>query len=159
VCFSIFISLFFGGSSLSPYLTFLINNFSEKYSAYQNPGVVSSGLGFIYYSALFIMTLYFERTQKIEVALVFKVAIISFLMIPLPLIIDMTGRLLMYFLPATIVVYPNIVLSLKNAFLKITFLTLIVALTLFQFFQFFNSEIYYKGYGIYQTIFSAPKWY
>lgn len=155
---SIFVSLFIFGSNLSPYVKLVITNFSEKYDAYQNPGVVSSGLGFFYYSVLFIMTLYFERMQNREVALVFKIAIISFLMIPLPLIIDMTGRLLMYFTPATIIVYPFIRASLKKPISKIIFSIIIVVITLFQFFQFFYSETYHKYFIDYHTIFSASKW-
>jgi len=156
---SIFLIVFVFGEILSPYLKFLIISFSEKYDAYQEPGVVSSGTGFIYYSALFILTLFFERKQNREIAIVFKVAILSYLMIPLPLIIDMTGRLLMYFVPATIIVYPIIAKEFKNIFIKIGFSTILVFLTLFQFIQFFYSDIYQPHFGIYHTIFSAPKLY
>ena len=158
ILISIFASLFIFGSSIAPYLKLVIISFSDKYDAYQDAGVVSSGFGFIYYSVLFVITLYFERIQHREIALVYKIAIISFLLIPLPLIIDMTGRLLIYFAPATMIVYPNIVSSLKQPINKITFSTMLVLLTLFQFIQFFNSETYQYYFGIYQTIFSAPQW-
>lgn len=159
ILISIYASLFLFGSSLTPYLKLVITTFSEKYDYYQDAGVVKSGLGFLYYSTLFVLVLYFERLQIKEVALVFKIAVVSFLIIPLALIVDMTGRLGIYFAPATIVVYPIIVMNLKKTISKTILSTILVAFTLFQFFQFFYSDDYKDYFGIYQTVFSAPQWY
>lgn len=155
---SIYGMLFISGQALLPYFKEAISIFSTKYEFYQNAGVVNSGLGFLYYSLLFVLILYFEKLQNREIALIFKIAIISFLIIPLALIIDMTGRIGMYFSSATMIVYPNILISLKKPEYKFIFSTMLVLLTLFQFFQFFYSDTYHMYYMNYQTIFSAPKW-
>lgn len=156
-CLFAFGSLFIFGSHLSPLVKFLISNVSDKYVAYQDPGIASSGLGFIYYGFLLITTLFYDKFQTGQVSLIFKIAVVGFLFVPLPLIIDMTGRLLMYFTPATIIVFPAIIRSIKTPIPKFIFSTFIVVVTLFQFFQFFHSETYRDGYGIYKTIFAAPK--
>lgn len=156
---SIFISLFLLGESLSHYLEQFISNYFVKYAIYQKAGVVNTGLGFLYLSAMFILTLYFERLQNKETALVFKIATISLMFIPLNLIIGLIGRVGMYFAPATIVVYPIILMNLKRPISKTIYLTLLLIFTIYKFFQFFYSDIWQDAYGTYLTIFSAPQWY
>lgn len=156
---SIYVSIFLFGRSLSPYIKLLIHNFFEKYEFYQDPGVINTGLSLLYYSILFILVLYFESNQNREIALIFKIAIVSFLIIPLPLIIEMAGRLGMYFAPATIVVYPIIVMNIEKPISKTIFISMLLVVTIYQFFQFFYSETYQSYFGIYQTIFSSPQWY
>ena len=159
ICFLIFVSLFLFANSLSPYIKQFISKFSEKYEFYQDAGVVNSGLGFLYFSALLLLILYFERLQNRETALVFKIAIISFMLMPLTLIIEMISRLGMYFTPATIVAYPIVVFNLKKTISKTIFLAVLFSFTIYQFFQFFYSDTYKDYFGTYQTIFSAPQWY
>jgi hypothetical protein len=156
---SIFVSLFLFGESLSPYFKLFISGFSEKYEFYQDAGVVNTGFGFLYYSALFIIILYFERLQNREVALVFKIAIISFMVMPLTLIVEMLSRLGMYFAPATIIAYPNILKTTKKPVSKVSFTTILLVITIYQFINFFFSDTYKDYFGTYQTIFSAPQWY
>ncbi len=153
--FIIYISLFLLSSSISPYFKILVGVFSEKYEYYQNAAVTNSGLGFLYYSFLFILTLYFEKSQSDENRLLFKISIISFLIIPLALIIDMTGRIGMYFSPATIVVFPLIFKEIKNKYGKFLFASVLILLTLFQFFQFMFSDNYMPYFFHYKTIFSS----
>ena len=156
---SIFVSLFLFGESLSPYITLFIGYFSEKYEFYQDAGVVKTGLSFLYYSVLFILILYYERLQDREIALIFKIAIISFMVMPMILIIEMIARLGLYFSPATIIAYPNILINLKKPVSKTIFLTIILVFTIYQFVQFFQSDTYKDYFGTYQTILSAPEWY
>lgn len=156
---SIFVSLFLFGECLSPYFKIFISSFSEKYEFYQDPGVVNSGLGFLYYSSLLILILYFEKLQNREIALVFKVAIISFMFMPLTLIIEMISRAGMYFAPATIIAYPNIINTMKKYISRASYITILLVFTIYQFFQFFYSDTYKDYFGTYQTILSAPQWY
>jgi EpsG family len=156
---SIFVSLFLFSESLSPYLKQFISNYFEKYAIYQDAGVVNTGLGFLYFSALFILILYFERLQNKEIALVFKIAIISFMLMPLTLIVELTARVRMYFAPATIIAYPIVLMNLKRPISKTIFLTLLLIFTAFQFFRFFYSDTWKDTFLTYQTIFSAPQWY
>lgn len=153
----IYLSIFVFGDFLSPYLKVVISAYSEKYEYYQNAGVANSGLGFMYYSALFILVLYYEKFQNREIAILFKISIIGFLIIPMALIVDMTGRFGIYFSPATIAVFPAIASKMK-ASIRIIFLVALIFFTLFQFLLFFNSENYYEYFFDYQTIFSSEKW-
>jgi hypothetical protein len=153
----LFVSMFLYSNFLSPLLTQFINSNFERYKVYQEEGHIATGLGVLYSFALVILTLYYERFQNRETALVFKISIISSIFMPLALIIALITRLGMYFLPATIVVYPIILMNLRNPIYKTIFLTFLLFFTIFLFFQFFNSETWKLSFGTYQTIFSAPK--
>jgi hypothetical protein len=155
----LFVSLFILGKYLSPYLSQFIATFHKKYLGYHNPAVLSSGLGFLYLFVMFLLTLNFERLQNKETALVFKIAIIGFMLIPFNLIIYLFSRIGMYFIPATIVAYPCIFMKLNRFNNKIILLTLLLFCTVFRFFQFFNADINKNTYGTYQTIFSASQWH
>lgn len=155
---SIFISLILLGESLSPFLKQFIGKYFIKYEIYQEAGSFNTGLGFLYLFLMLILTLYFERLQKKEIALVFKIAIFGFIMMPFNLIIELIGRLGLYFTPATIIVYPIILMNLKKPVSKIIYLTLLLTFITYKFFQFFYSDVYRDAYAVYQTIFSAPQW-
>lgn len=155
----IYVSVILFNQSLSPYLNLFINNYFEKYVGYRDAGVVNMGLGFLYFAVMSILTLYFLRLQNKETALVFMISIISFVLMPLALIIGLTARAGMYFVPATIIAYPIIFMKLKNPISKIIYLTIVLTATTYRFFQFFYSDVYKDAFGIYQTIFSAPQWY
>lgn len=156
---STFVLLFIFGESLSPHIKQIVSNLSEKYEVYEDAGVANTGLGFLYYSAAFLLLIYFERLQGREIALVFKIALISFMFMPVALIIQMISRIGMYFEPATIIAYPVILMNFKKPVNKAIFLTILVFFTTYQFFQFFYSDTYKDYFGAYQTIFSAPELY
>jgi hypothetical protein len=150
---------FLFSATLAPYLKVAITFISEKYAYYEDAGVTNSGLGFIYYSILFIYTLYCEKFQSRKIALIFKLSIIGFLIIPLSLLVAMSGRVGIYFAPAIMVVYPALIEQIKNKNTKIIVGLFLIIITLFQFIQFFYSDNYKEYFGIYKTIFSAPSWY
>lgn len=156
---SVFLSLFVFGPSLSPYFKLLISGVYSKYEFYQDAGEINSDLGFAYYSVLFAFILYFERFQNREIALFFKVAVVGFLFVPLTLVIEIFARAGMYFMPAIIVVYPNILMIKKNVVVNVLFLAVIILVTIYQFFAFFYSDTYSEYYRDYQTFFSVPQWY
>lgn len=159
ILLAIFASLYLSVESLSPYLQQFISNYFQKYLIYQDPGEVNTGLGIIYLSLLMILALYFERSQNKETALVFKLAIISVMLMPLNLIVALIGRVGMYFAPATIVAYPIIYMNLKRPVSKIIYLTSLIFFITYQFFQFFYSDVWKDAFGTYQTILFAPQWY
>jgi len=156
---SIFASLFLFCEPLSPYLKEFVGNYFEKYTIYQNPGIFNTGLGFLYFSAMLIVTLYYARLQNKETALIFKIAIISFMLMPLNLIVELFGRVGMYFAPATIATYPIIFMNLKRPLGKFVYLTLLLVFITYKFFQFFYSDLWKDDFGTYQTIFSAAQWF
>lgn len=157
--FVFYLSLFFMGKIISPFLKHLIGIFSEKYEYYQDAGNISSGLGFIYYSLLFIIVLLYEKKQDHKSSLFFKISVVSFIIMPLSIIVEMIGRLGIYFMPSIMIVYPNIVHKISIRSNKLIFITIFVIITFYQFFQFFYSETYRDYFMDYHTIFSASKWY
>ena len=156
--YSFYLSLFLFQTFWSSLIFDSIGNFNEKYLYYQNSATTNSGLGFLYFSVLFILTLYFEKKQTRDIQFIFKNSIVSFLIIPLALIIDMTGRLGMYFSPALIIVLPSIFKSLRNHNIKFIYISIIICITLFQFFQFMVSDNYSPFFYNYKTIFSSDIW-
>ena len=151
----IYASIFFFGGMIMPVLMQGIVRYVERYEFYQTAGVVNTGFGFLYYSALFVVVMIFENLQERKNAIIFKISLLSFLLMPLALIIDMTGRMGMYFSPATIIVYPLIAQSENSIRARILFPTTIIIFTIYQFVQFMYSDIYRAHYEIYQTIISA----
>lgn len=105
------------------------------------------------------------RDQSVNVGevksrrILYLLAIISFMFVPLGLSLAMFSRINMYFTVMLIFVFPIIMSKSRNEAFKILFLLLIVLFTLFQFLTFFMSPLWREGFGTYQTIFSAPQFY
>lgn len=162
IIISIFLSLFLYQSFFSPYLNKYIGiyfeNYYDTYIGFGSAKVVS-GFGVLYFAALFLLTIYYEKFQNRKTALIFKIAIISFMFIPLGMIIQFLGRVDMYFSHATIIVYPIIHMKIKNPIYKITFIALLLFVTMYTFIQFFQSGTYRTAFGTYQTIFSSGTLY
>ncbi|MGA2915474.1 MAG: EpsG family protein [Sedimentisphaerales bacterium] len=91
--------------------------------------------------------------------LLFKVAIITFMITPVALQAMMFSRMNLYFAPVLIVVFPIILFTTKDKFFYIVFLSSLMAFTLFRFWAFFLSPVWRDRFGTYQTIFSAPQWF
>ena len=144
--------------SLSAFIRDFVWDFAERFEYYYVRGDVATGLGFVVFSLLLIMVLFFERKQAREIGLFFKISIMGFLIMPLSLTLDIIGRFALYFAPSTIIVYPNLLKSLNDNKIKVAFLAIIMAITIFQYIQFFYSEIYHDFFMNYQTIFSADGW-
>ena len=157
--FSIYLSLFLLGESLQIEINEFINQYFARYNVYEGGGKLGTGLGLIFLSCMFSFILYHDKFQKKENSLLFKIAFLSFIFLPLGLIIMMIVRVAMYFQPVIIVVYPLVVISIKESWLKFSFILFLVLFSLYGFIQFFQSEIWREAFGTYQTIFSAPEIY
>ena len=153
------LSLFLLKESLAPYLDQFISIYFSKYRKYEGTSAFGSGIGFMFSFVLFLLMLFYDKYQERETALVFKLAILSFIFIPLGFYVHMITRVGMYFAPATIIVYPVILADIKKPVYKTIFLFLILSFTLYTFFKFFNSEPWSDLFGTYHTIFSADKMY
>lgn len=158
IIFSIFMILYFFGPLIAPHVE-QITDYFPKYAGRHETAEFGTGLGTVYLSGLLILILYFERLQNRQTSLVFKMAIISIMLLPLNLINELSHRLAMYFAIGTIIVYPTILRNLKNPPIKIIYLTTLIFFAIYKFFQLFYSETDKDYYAIYQTIFSAPQWY
>ena len=156
--FSIYLFFFLFGSFLAPYFAQLASLFSERYEAYSDKGNANSGLGFLLYSSLFLLTLRLDHLQEKKNALFFKLTIVYFMLMPFTLIIEMTSRIGMYFSPSVVVSYPFIFKTLNSTLAKSIFLPIVLLFTMYQFFQFFYSATYKDYFMEYHTFFSAPKW-
>lgn len=158
ILFSCYLMFFVLGSYLVTYLNSIISLFTDKYDYYTDKGNANSGLGFVYYSLLFLLTLIYDKYQDKNKLIFFKLAIIYFMLMPFVLIIEMSARIGFYFAPATIIAYILIFKNLNPKIYRFIFLTSVMLFTFFQFFQFFYSDTYKSYFMEYQTIFSSSKW-
>lgn len=148
---------------LAPYLSSFLNQFaalfSVKYESYTDKGVANSGLGFIFYTLIFICVLFYINLQDKSVQLLFRIGSLYFLFMPLSLIIEQTSRFGMYFSISLIVIFPYIFTFIRIEIFRYLFLLTIMFFSLYQFVQFFYSQTYNEYFMNYKSIFSAPQWY
>jgi len=153
----IYLSMFLFGGFLISKLNPLISSGFDRYEFYQqNSGDVGSGLGVILYICLFVLVLYYAMSQFDKNLILFKMLIIGFLILPLGLKLQMLYRMWMYFQPVAMVVYPIIALNFKKNIYRKCFLMVLVVTTVLTYISFFNSKLYMKPFGTYQTIFTSP---
>jgi hypothetical protein len=159
IIFIIFVLFLISIQIFAPYLGEFIGTYFERYKDYQGGAELSSGLGFLYYIIIFIFVLIYSRFQKNHNELLFKIAIVSYYVIPLGFLIQLIGRVGMYMEPVMMAVIPIIFVCIKDKNVKSMFITSYIFMTLYSFYIFFNSEVWRDAFGIYHTIFSAPKIY
>lgn len=159
ITFSIFISLFIFMDFFKPLLDQFISNYFVKYEVYNAEGKVNSGLGIIYLSFLLLNVLYYGKFQTNEFVMMFKIATIGFMFIPISIIMQDSSRVSLYFTPFTIVVYPILYAKIKSSTYRILFLSMILFMTLYGFFIFFYSDTFNEAFFSYKTIFSARYFY
>jgi transmembrane protein EpsG len=157
--FATYLLLFQYGGLLIPALNRFVGSNFSRYEEYGGTAEMRSGLGLVFSSALFGLVLYYDFFQTEKTSLLFKIFILSYFIVPLSLSLAMLERLGMYFEPAMLIVFPTIVLNIKNFVFKIALLALIGFLTLYGFYMFFQSETYREPFRTYKTIFSAPSFY
>ncbi|HEY5368242.1 MAG TPA: EpsG family protein [Hanamia sp.] len=154
--FGIFISLFLFPASFASYINSVIAAYFQKYEIYQGAaGTIGTGIGVLYASGMFLLVLFYDKFQSGQHALLFKIAIVSFLFIPLSLMIALISRVGMYFTPSIIIVYPRILKSINSTAYKVIFIIPFFLVTGYVFVTFFNSELWRTNYGVYKTIFSV----
>lgn len=159
ISLGVYVFLFFSLKYISPLVNGLINTYFTRYEGYQEVSSIGSGLGIIYMSIFFVLLLSYERFQTKEISLIFKIAIISFVVIPFSIPFQMIVRFGMYFNVAALVAYPVILKGIKKTGYRFVFLLLILFITLYSFFYFFQADIWETHFGKYQTIFTAPQIY
>ncbi len=156
--FVAYLSLFKIAPSLFPvFLVFAADNF-DKYSVYEGGQDASSGLGIVLNSIFLLSLIFFYRTQETPLKLPFKVGILSFMLIPIGLTLMMIGRLGLYLQPFLMLAYPMLVSKSKLRIYNYGFIFFLMLLTLYDYFIFFQSPIFSKAFGTYQTVFSANAW-
>jgi hypothetical protein len=159
IFFGLYILLFQFSTMIMPTLLSLLGSNFEKYERYEGTIELGSGLGLILNSSLFALILFYACFKSNQTSLFFKIAILSYFVVPISLSLAQLARVGMYFDIAMIIALPTTVYTIKNTVFKVTILSIIVVITLFNFYIFFESDIYKNSYKTYQTIFSAPKAY
>ena len=155
-----YIALFVFIKDLLAPINSFISLYFDKYEIYENNiRQIGSGIGVVLTSFLFITIAIYSRLQKKENLLLFKIAMLGFLVIPLSIAIPSIGRVGMYFQPALLVVYPLMMSQIKNSIVKYLLLLIILLLTLYNFKLFFENPLWMKSVINYQTILSASKWF
>lgn len=154
-----FVILLKYSSALIPYVQLIVNSYFEKYEGYQNAAndQIGTGLGVLYYAFTFIVLLYYTKYQNSKNLILFKIATISYYIMGIGLALAMAGRIEMYFQIVFIVVIPLIVNEMKARTNRLAFVSSYLAITLYSFYGFFQSYIWRDAFGVYKTIFSAPK--
>lgn len=152
--------IFLGKTMKGPIADF-VTTYLGRYAIYNSQsGIeIGTGMGLLFYTMLFVLILWYEQYQTKENAIVFKLAIISYLLLPVSLIIMILGRSNMYFQPATIVVMPMVFANIKSVLFRYSFMFALIAITLLSFNGFFHSKVWEKKFGTYQTIFSSQELY
>jgi transmembrane protein EpsG len=139
-----------------PIISSLAENRYMNYSRYINETDINigSGLGQIYNTMLLIFTLYMGAYRSDITRLFFMLSVLSLLISPLSLVINMLDRVNYYFQPAILVTIPIIVDRIKSKHLRYSLLLLIIVFSFRSYYNFINNEIWIRGYMVYQTIFS-----
>lgn len=156
VCVS---ALFISGEVVGTFVVDFVNAKFPRYAVYDSAGQVNSGLGILAQCLTLGPVLYFERFQNRHTALLFKLGIVSFLFVPLGVMLQLIGRLGMYFTQSLLVVFPIVASNIRNRELRVVCLALYMLSVLYSFYAFFGTDIWRRGFGTYQTILSAPQWY
>lgn len=145
---------------LIPYIHNFTSYFFQRYAIFQNVYEMPSlGIGFLFFTGLFVLTLYYSMFQSNEKLIFFKIAIVSFLLIPFTLVMGVFDRINVYLLPATMVVYPIVLFSIKNALIKRTVAGALIVITMYMFFNYFEPGSWKESFKNYQTIFSSTRYY
>lgn len=159
VCVLMYAAAFVMHSSILQFINLFAGTYFEKYTRFQEASSVSSGLGVAFQSVILLMILFLEKNQAREVGLVFKIAALGYIFIPLSLAIMMLVRMGFYFQPAAIVVYPYLVSSIKLKPISRLVLILLLFITAYNYYSFFQSDVWKIPFGTYKTIFESPVFY
>jgi len=157
ILFILYVVFFVYGKSILPYINLYINNYSPQYKIYESGGNIETGFGLIFSSVFLVIILNFAKYQKNLNSILFNLVILSYLLLPLSVLLIMFDRIRMYFDPITIAVFPVILSNMQNNICKKIFMSTILLFTLFVlYYGFFNSNVYGKTFGTYQSVFSSP---
>ena len=162
IVFLFFSLLIFNGEIFNSVQQFISLYFEKEYSGYVEEIAegVPIGIGFMLNFIISIVMFYYTQHQNSTWKIIIvNIIIISFLIIPLTFSLPLLTRINFYFTPLLMAAYPLALENIKEKRIRNGFMTLIILLTLYQFFYFFNSETWVKKFYEYKTIFSAPAFY
>jgi len=144
-------------NELVEYINLFTNLYLGFYSGYLEKSEVNTTVGLGFFLNVFIYLIVIYKAQHEEGFgnnILFKIATISLLMIPLSFGVQLIGRLNFYLLPVMMAVFPLTFEKFKSNHIRLVFMAIIILFTLYNFFIFFQSEVWKDNFGIYHTIFS-----
>ena len=124
------------------------------------PLIIDLGIFIDLLTAIIIMSmiLYYEKRQDRKDGLIFKITALSFLFVPLGFIAQLIARIGMYLQVSMIATYPLMIRTINNRIVRAGTLFIIMFFTIYDFFSFFNSEIWRDSFIEYHTIFESFIW-
>ena len=148
--------LLFGEVLLHPIEAFT-NTYLPKYLGYVTDAEkanIESGYGLILYSFVYLVLLLFAKRDTEADRVMYRIVAIFMILTPLSLILNMLTRMTFYLEPALVVVIPQMLSITTNRLFKISFIALLIFITLVTTRSHFNSDTYKENYYNYKTIFS-----
>lgn len=184
LCVCIYASLYLYGEPVIALINSMTGVLFEKYNQFYVGGkgmTLNTGIGLAYAIFMFMGILYFAGVEfsrfgggKYEGVLpgqaesfpslaarrlLFKLAIVSFMLTPLGFQLAIISRMNMYFATVMIAVYPIIAITTRKESYKLMLLGSLIPFTLYKFVMFFYSPVWKAKFGTYQTIFSSQNWW
>lgn len=159
VVFAIFFSIFFAGEWLGSLLTVFIDANFSRYSVYEGGLKLGSGLGLAVDIVFFILVLHASIGQNRQQTMLYLMAILNYIFIPMVLVILHFSRIVMYFQPMLFAAYCLVVRNVRSTIIRSGLIVLFVSYTFNAYFVFFQSDIFGPHFSVYKTVFSAPRYY
>ena len=136
-----------------------MDNFQEYAITYEDTAYQATyGIGFIFKTIPFVMFLFYllknkeaERWQRQIVS----IACIGTFIVPFAQNVPLITRIGLYFEVFTIFAIPIVYKWIPNIRIKIIVINILVMITLYDYYLFFDASVFAKYYSTYKTIFSA----
>lgn len=142
---------------MQPFLA--VDTFDTFVENYSGRNAVS-GLGMLFFVnciPLFVVLylFYYKKFQNEDILPLILFVIVGIIIVPFSTIILVISRLTLYFSVFSIVMYPIIYNKITNSRIKIGLISLLVASTLYSYYDFFSSETFREPYAVFHTIFEV----
>ncbi len=157
----LFVALWIGESFLNNiFETLLIFEDFEEYAELygDEEETVSYGAGFIINMIPFLISLYYllkDKSQTEDKHQMVALATIGFMILPFGQIIPLISRVGMYFGAFSICAFTDSYSIIRNRYMRWIMIGIYVAITLYDYWNFFNNSVYADSYYHFKTIFTA----
>lgn len=131
----------------------------QEYSYYlKDAESVEFGVGFLINLLPFVVSIYYlmiDKEQTEQNHQLVALATVGYMILPFSQILPSIGRVGMYFNVFSIGAFTMAYSGIKTRYLKYALVFVFMFMTLYDYWNFFNSAVFSKSYSTFQTIFSA----
>ena len=131
----------------------------QEYSYYLNDAEsVEFGVGFLINMLPFVVSIYYlmiDKEQTEQNHQLVALATIGFMILPFGQIIPLISRVGMYFGAFSICAFTDSYSIIRNRYMRWIMIGIYVAITLYDYWNFFNNSVYADSYYHFKTIFTA----